>query len=165
MAQQPQPIRRRARFVEHGVSSAGMQRIADATAASVKGRIQRGLNVYDSPAAPLATTGKRNKRYAYFKAGYKRKRGLPTRGGGEIRDWTLTGHTLQQLKTIRATVNRAVIGFLDAVAPGRRIAAGVIAYILNRKDRQFGLSPSDQRVMSEAVKSELRGVVTTERVA
>jgi hypothetical protein len=120
----------RARFVVSPFTSEQMVEIGQAAVGSILDRIERGENVLDQPAAPLA------KRYQAYKA----RRSPPA-----IRNWKLTGRTLRALRLLRANENRAVIGFSDPEA-GRRAA------INNQRERQFGLSPANWRDVIERVK-------------
>ena len=88
-------------------------------------RVRRGLTVYDAPAPPLKP------KYARQKL----RRGLEP-----IRNWMFTGRTLRSMKVLTAKTNQAVIGFTDPVTNLR-------AFINNRRARQFGVSPSDERVL------------------
>jgi hypothetical protein len=109
-----QPVIRRARFVYSPYTADEMQGFAQLLADSIRARIQRGQNIYDQPAAPL-------------KPGKPGRRGYPdyklARRLQPIRDWTWSGHTLRCLKVLTTNENRAAIGFLDEVMPGRRQTA------------------------------------------
>ena len=120
----------RARFVVSPFSSEQMAALGQTGVDSIQARLERGQNVSDQPAAPLA------KRYQAYKA----RRSPPA-----IRNWRLSGRTLGALRVLRANENRAVIGFSDPEA-GRRAA------INNRRERQFGLSPANWRDVLEAVR-------------
>jgi hypothetical protein len=113
-----------------------MQGFAQVLADTIKARIQSGQNIYDQAAAPL-------------KPGRDGKRGYPdyksARGLNPIRDWTWSGHTLRCLKVLTANQNRAVIAFLDEAMPGRRLTASQIAFLNNRREQQWGVSPRDRQ--------------------
>lgn len=157
-----QTVRRRARFVVHGFSQDAMLRIAEPTRESIRARIQdRGETVYDAPARPLKA------KYAKMKNNYTRKYGSPK--AKQIRNWTLTGHTMDCMRVIWVAVNRASISFLAAVNSLRpaklKLPASVIAHIQNMRERQFGLSPRDKQVLAGAVHKEARRFVKAEKVA
>lgn len=142
-----QTVRRRARFQVVGYSHEAMQSIADPTNASVLSRIRRGETVQDAPAKPLkvpAGASEARRRNSYPER--KKRKGLK-----DIRDWTFTGHTLRCAKVLSTSINRAVLGFLDATLPGRKKSAAGIAAIRNADERQYGLSPSDKRVLAGAL--------------
>lgn len=106
-----------------------MMQIGQPFAASIKARIERGVNVNDGPAKKLG------KGYAIA----KRKRGL-----SGLRDWIWTGDTLRQLQLLDVSANRGRIGFASP-------KADMIAHINNAKDRQFGVSPTDRKVLVDGV--------------
>lgn len=137
----------------------------------IRGRIQGGLDIQDSPAPPLSDRRrgfrysiKQGKQVTYNSRGYatakrtmRRKMGasfpfdpLAPKAHGQIRDWTLTGHTLSNLVVLKASTNRCTIGFTSAARPGGRgITAAGVAAINNRRHRQFGVSPNDKRELAK----------------
>jgi hypothetical protein len=141
----------RARFVVGPFSSEQMQTVAQATTDSLAARIRRGQTVEDTDAKPL-------------KPGRNGKRGYPdyktARGLQPIRDWTWKGRTMRSLKVKSANENRAVIGFIDP-------KADAIAHWNNQREKQFGLSPKDEKVLGQAVNVTAKQgrVVRAEKVA
>jgi hypothetical protein len=150
-----QPVSRSARFVYSPYTPEQMRGFAQILADSVKMRIQRGLNTADVPAAPLSMRGKRYKRYFYIKK---------AKGLNPIRDWTFTGHTLSCMKVLEANENRAIIGFLPAMLPGRSRSAAQIAFYNNMREPQFGTSPTDKQAVLGAFQQE-KQQVTIQRTA
>jgi hypothetical protein len=136
---------KKARFVVTQFPAERMRVIAENVRASIMDRIAQGLDVNDQPAAPLSTS------YAKFKA----RKGL-----APIRDWKLTGQTLGHLKVLTAEPNRAKIGFLPGVRWGsvrgkaekRRLSIQEVVGFLQRKHRQFGLSPRDREAFINAIR-------------
>jgi hypothetical protein len=120
---------KRARFDVSGYEPIRMIEIADKLGQSIIGRISSGQDVHDAP-APALKEG-----YAKWKA----RKHPPA-----IRNWQFTGRTLRSMKTLTASDNRAVIGFIDAESNKR-------AAINNRRARQFGVSPLNQADLSRAV--------------
>jgi len=121
-----------------------MQALGTAVQTSVRERIRRAVDVYDSPAPPLKQH-KRNPNSGY--PAFKVRR----YGGKPIRDWWRTGRTLRSLQTLSISYNRVVVGFTDSVSDFR-------AFINNRRHLQFGVSPRDrQNILSKL--SELLGVM------
>jgi hypothetical protein len=141
----------RARFVVGPFSSEQMQTIAQYTLNDVMHRIRAGLNCEDASAKPL-------------KPGKNGKRGYPdykvARGIAPLRNWTWTGKTLRALKVKSASENRAVIGFIDP-------KADAIAHWNNRIEKQFGLSPKDEKALITIVNivAKQARVVRTEKIA
>lgn len=124
-----QPKITRARFVVSPFSSEQMTTLAGVLRDSMRTRMLAGLSVSDSPAKPLTP------KYAATKQ---------RRGGQPVRDWKLTGKTLNSMAVLSASENRAVIGFSDPRAA--RIAA-----FNQRKERSFGVAPRDRQKLVEAV--------------
>ncbi len=123
----------RARFHVSGYSPQQMVAIGQALISrGIVPRVRAGGTVADSP-APALRPG-----YARF----KERRGVPA-----IRNWTLTGRTLRSLKVLRASANRAVIGFTDALTNLR-------AVLNNRRARQFGVSPADRNVVAQEIQAQ-----------
>jgi len=133
-----QTVVRRARFVYSPYTAYEMQGFAQVLADSIRARIQSGQNIYDRAAAPL-------------KPGLPGRRGYPdyktARGLKPIRNWTWSGHTLRCFKVVNVNENRAVIGFLDEVFPGRSQTASQIAFWNNQRERQWGVSPRDRQTV------------------
>lgn len=90
-------------------------------------RLAKGLTTSDAPAPPL------KEKYA------KQKK---RRGKSGIRDWELSGRTKRSLKVLTAKTNECTISFVDAETNKR-------AHVNNQLVRQFGLSPSDERILGE----------------
>ena len=114
-------------------SAEQMMQIGQPFAASIKSRIQRGVNVNDEAAKPLS-------------ANYARSKGR--RGLQITRDWTWTGRTMRALNLLDVSANRGRIGFSDPVADQR-------AHFNNARDRQFGVSNTDRNVLRSGVKSAI----------
>jgi hypothetical protein len=121
------------------VSGENAHFLAGVLATSIRTRIKRGLDVNDNPAPRLSGRGKLG---GY--AGLKARRGL-----NPIRDWTLTGQTLQALQPLQTLPGQISVGFTDARAA--RIAA-----INNARSKQFGVSPSDRRNFIAALNTIVR---------
>src|SRR5206468_5192437 len=94
------PVIRRARVVVTGYSPEQMINFGNVLNSSIGDRMDRGLDINDSPAPPL--------RPGYAK--YKQRQ-----GGSGIRDWKLTGRTRRSMKVLSAGQNHAVLGFTDDV--------------------------------------------------
>ncbi|MGQ9686622.1 MAG: hypothetical protein ACUVT2_10010 [Thiobacillaceae bacterium] len=114
-----QPRIRKARFVVSPFTPEQMIEFGNALLADVNARLERGENVYDQPAKPLA------EKYAKWKA-----RKYPP----AVRNLKATGRTRRGAKVISASENRAVIGFTDPVAEQRIVWN-------QRRERQWGASP------------------------
>ena len=149
-----QTVIRRARFVYSPYTADEMQGFAQLLADTIRTRIQAGQNIYDQAAAPLKPGKPGRPGYPDYKA----RRGLQP-----IRDWTWSGHTLRCLKVLTANENRAVIGFLDEVMPGRSVTASQIAFYNNQRERQWGVSPRDRDVLTKIMLS-YRPLVTLDEM-
>ena len=130
----------RARFVLGPFTSEDMLTIGGVLRDSIAERIGKGLNVNDAPARALKPG--RNGRRGY--PDYKSARGLQP-----IRDWFWTGRTMRSLKVKSASENRAAIGFVDPKADR-------VAHLNNMRERQFGISPRDRKVLTAAISATLR---------
>ena len=131
----------RARFVVGPFSSEAMATIGQVVVDdAILPRIRRAVNVEDAPARALKPGRPGRRGYP----DYKRARGLQP-----VRDWTWTGHTLRALKVKSANENRVVIGFIDP-------RSDAIAHANNRRERMFGLSPSDMHVVESVVAAMAR---------
>ena len=127
---------RKARFFVPGYSPEQMQRLATVLNNDIKSRLDRGMDVTDSP-APSLSTG-----YARFK---ERKYGR------NLRDWNLTGQTRGHMKVLVATHNKATLGFLDGFRLGRApLSISAVVAILQRRRRQYGASPTNMAVVRRA---------------
>lgn len=111
-----------------------MRAIAQELTDSIIERIRRGQNVRDAAAKSLTEAYSRRK---------------SKRGESPIRDWFWTGRTLGALKVTSANENRFVIGFSNALA-------NTIANAQNRKEKVFGVSPNDKRVLNAAIMKALQ---------
>jgi len=149
-----QTVIRRARFVYSPFTAQEMQGFGQLLADTIRARIQAGQNIYDQAAAPL-------------KPGKPGRRGYPdyksARGLQPIRDWTWSGFTLRCLKVLTANENQAVIGFLNETMPGRSLTANQIAWLQNRREAQWGVSPRDRATVMNAMQS-YRPLVTIEEI-
>jgi hypothetical protein len=126
------PIIKRVRFRTDPIDGEGMNRIAQATIKSVDARLGKAFTVRDTPAPALSP------KYAIFKS----KKGLQA-----IRNWFLSGLTRSSIAVIVSNPNRAIIGSINPIGDAR------IGWN-NRRSPQFGLSPSDQAVLRDAVLQE-----------
>lgn len=124
----------RARFAVALFPVAQMRKIGQALTDSIHDRIKSGLNVHDAPAKSLSEA------YARRKA---------KRGRAPVRDLFWTGRTLNSLKLKSVSSERGVIGFADPLV-------NVIVNAQNKKELIFGLSPSDRRVLNQAVTEALK---------
>lgn len=132
---------KKARFVYSPFSAEAMARIGEAVAKSVSDRIHKGINADDQPAKALRVSPKsRNGGYP----AYKRKQGLQA-----IRDWTRSGRTLRSMKVISVSEQGGKIAFADA-------KSAIIAAVLNKQERAFGISPLDRQALNRAVQAELK---------
>jgi hypothetical protein len=119
------------RFEFRPLAAEEMMQLGDFMCGVKVRRIKAGLNSEDSQAKPLKPG--RNGRGGY--PALKRKRGLQA-----VRDWTLTGRTLQAMKTLSASENSCTIGF-----DGSR--ANAIAYFNEKREPAFAASPSDRAAL------------------
>jgi hypothetical protein len=142
MATQFQPVSVRARFAVPGYSAEQMLSFGQAFAADVRARILRAEDVNDQPARPLKP------KYARFKA-----RKYPP----AIRNWRLTGRTLDDLQCIHYAPNLAIIGFTDPVALKRML-------INNRRVPQFGASPKNIENINRVI-DQVSPVIVVEQAA
>jgi hypothetical protein len=143
MSQAPfNPVIRRARFGSPVFDGPVMQAIGNGVLSSIKSRIARAVDVNDSPAPPLKSPkDKKSFRYARYK--------VAKFGKKPVRDWNLTGQTIASLQVLRAKPGEVSIG--PSTEHGRfRIM------INNRRWPQWGLSPTDRRVLQESVASVLK---------
>lgn len=130
-------IRSRARFEIKPLSAQQMIAIAQPVRDDIEQRILRGETVYDAAAPPL-------------KPGYARAKSR--KAPPALRNWRWTGRTLRSMKVLSAQENKAVIGFTDSVANFR-------AYLNNRRSRQFGVSPRNQKTLIEKYREQRSGIV------
>jgi len=118
-----------------------MATLGDILRDTMRDRIQNGINANDSPAKQLSP--------GYAAA--KQRKGL-----NPFRDWTNSGNTVRAMVTLSADENKATIGFNNPVA-------GRVAHFNNLRERAFGVSSADRRVIGAAVVATARQakVVTT----
>jgi hypothetical protein len=146
-----------------------MQRVGEKLLASIKGRLQRGMNCSDAPARPLKpgriSKGRLVTRYgAHGKVAWtdvvgagRQLPGYPdykaANGLQPIRDWRGFARqgmrTINQMQVTKVSDNRGVIGFLDSLSAR-------IAYINNAREKQFGTSPKDLEALRSAGAEEMR---------
>lgn len=112
---------------------------------SIKQRFDNALDVNDKAAPPLS------ERYATYKQG-KPYHGIP------IRNLQLSGRLRRSMVLLRASTNRATIGFNDAVSDQRMT-------FNQRRANMYGMSPKDEQVLVAAVREYLNEVVRIEKVA
>jgi hypothetical protein len=136
----------RARLVYSPFSSEQMAELGSVVAQAIKDRIHHGVNVEDAAAKPLKPGRMVNGHRLRGYPDYKIARGLQG-----IRDWTWTGRTMRALKVLSANENKVTIGFADPVADYR-------AHINNLREKAFGISPNDRKVLNAAVLALLRQV-------
>jgi hypothetical protein len=151
-------IKSKARFEVKPLSAQQMLAIAQPVRDDIEQRILRAETVTDSPAPPLSQKrrlrkGRQFEAYTEVNIGsdrgytaWKSKRYPPA-----IRNWRLTGRTLRSMKVLSVQENKAVIGFTDSVSNFR-------AYINNRRSRQFGVSPRNQKTLIEKYRAQKSGV-------
>lgn len=114
-------------------SSEQMAGIGQAVITKTSDRISQGLDVTDSPAPPL-------------KESYAKRKILHNRA--PLRDWNFSGITMKSLKVKNANENKVTIGFITE-------KADQIVTAQNRRSKQWGLSPSDEKALHEAVRQTL----------
>ena len=100
---------------------------------SIRDRISRGINANDQPATAL-------------RKAYANREIRP--GARPIRDWRLTGRTMNALQPVPRSDGNLAVGFNDA-------RASQIAAINNAHEKMFGVSPSDRRVFIAALNAFL----------
>ena len=139
-----QPVIKRARFNAVGFSPQQMLQFGNVLLRSIQGRLDKGQDIYDHAAPPLKPSyARRKERYA----------------GTTIRDLRLTGRTRRSMKVVEAGQNYGVIGFTDDEAANR-------VRWNQRRSRQWGVSPNDEKALARAVYEELSPVtVGAARVA
>jgi hypothetical protein len=115
----------------------------------IKARILSAKDITDGSAKPLTPAYAKWKQRQYTGLS---KKGLsivrPGRSG--VRDWFLSGGTLNSFGVKRCTENQVVIGFTNS-------RANLVAHIQQGMCQMFGVSPSDAETLHEVV----RGVLTT----
>ena len=102
-----------------------MAQVANEASRVMHERIGRGETVEGRPATPLSPGYAR----------YKSRRGLPA-----IRDWTLTGETLAQLRVVEVSPGSATVAFDGASNKLLRLARWNA-----ERDQMIGLSEADQQ--------------------
>ncbi|HEY1898123.1 MAG TPA: hypothetical protein VGG62_17720 [Terracidiphilus sp.] len=130
-------------------ASESMMIIGQVVLDHIKARIQSVKDVTDSQAKPLKESyaeQKRQGRYVVL-GGPKKYSGLP------VRDWTLRGRTMQSLKVKVASEERVTIGPTSQETT-------MIVLARNKKDKMWGLSPSDY----EALYTEVRSAILRTKV-
>lgn len=137
------PIRiTRCRFTLSPFSSEQMAEIGQVMANTIRTRIQSGTNAEDQPAKPLIPGRGRNLGKGYPER--KKEKGL-----NDFRDWTWTGKTLKSLGVKSANENMVVIGFNNDRNDS-------VAHYNQLRERAFGVSPNDHKVLDAAVRATLR---------
>ena len=122
------------RFQIRPLSGGQMRLIAQDLTNSILRRIKSGQNIKDAAAVSLTE--------AYLRR--KTRRGL-----SNIRDWFWTGRTLNYMRVLRASPNKAVIGFASQLAD-------VVAGAQNKREKMFGVSRHDRIALYQAVERELK---------
>jgi hypothetical protein len=125
-------------------TSEAMMTIGGVVLDHIKTRITSVQDLTDSRAKPLTdryATEKREGRYVAL-GGPRKYSGLP------YRDWTLRGRTMQSLKVKVASEERVTIGPTSQETT-------MIVLARNRKDKMWGLSPSDREALNAVVRATL----------
>ena len=138
MAVRFQPVIKRARFDAPGFSPQDMLQFGNVLLRSIQDRLDRGQTIYDAAAPPL--------REHYL----RRKERV---AGTNIRDLRLTGRTRRGMKVLEAGHNYALIGFSDPEAANR-------VRWNQRRSRQWGVSPTNERDLAQAVTEAITPPVT-----
>jgi len=118
-----------------------MLHLGNVTLRSIQARLDKGQTIYDTASPPLKESYMRRKeRYA----------------GTNLRDLRLTGRTRRSMKVIEAGLNYCVIGFTDAEAANR-------VRWNQRRSRQWGISPANEKALALAVFEESSPVTVIEQ--
>src|SRR5215471_8877192 len=128
-----EPVIKSARFDPRGVQAQQMLRLGNVLLASIQARLDRGETIYDAPARPLKDSYQRRKQRL---------------GGASIRDLQFSGRMRRSLKVLEAGRNYAIIGPTDQEAANR-------LRWNQRRERQWGVSPVNERDLSRAIASSL----------
>lgn len=145
-----------ARWRVVGLSPGQMTEIATKLQLSITRRILTGTNVADMGARCLSFRKVKGRwSYSYAKG---------VRHPPAIRNWRYTGFTLRHLHVLKAGVNSAVIGFIDALHPAQKrrkvLTTNDIVSINQGYEPMFGVSPHDR--MALALESSKYRKVTIE---
>jgi hypothetical protein len=126
-------------------TSSEMATIGQIVLDHIRSRIQSVTDVTDSRARPLTDNYAEQKRVGRLVAlgGPRKYTGLP------YRDWTLRGRTLGSLKVKYASQERVTIGPTSE-------ESNKIIVARNRKDKMWGMSPSDGEALHAAIMATLR---------
>lgn len=151
----------RARFVMSPFSSEQMLAIGQVAANSIKTRILGGQNAADQKAKPLSMKYRKRPdkkgRITYgADTGYRAFK--LKRGRAPIRDWFLSGDTLDALRVKSASENRVVVGFINEKSDR-------IAHTNNLREKAFGLSPNDMKAVHAAIAATFKSMIRFRRVA
>jgi len=130
----------RARWVLGPFTAEDMLTIGNVLRDSIATRIGKGLNANDEQSKPLKPGRNGHRGYPDYKA---------ARGLQPFRDWFWTGRTMRSLKVKSASENRVEIGFVDPNADR-------IAYVNNRREKAFGISPKDRLALAATVRAVLK---------
>ena len=122
-----------ARLTLSPFSSEQMAEIGQVMVDKIKSRIGQAIDVNDNQAKDLSAP------YAKRKMAY---------GRSPVRDWNFTGRTMGSLKVKSANENQARIGFINS-------QADMIVSIQNRRNRLWGTSPEDEKVLHREVDAQL----------
>jgi hypothetical protein len=170
----PNPIRFKtkvipARYKVLNFTPEKMKEIGTATRDDIRARILSGVNANDANALPLSMKYKEK----YDKSGklyhmgadrgyraWKSRRFPPP-----IRNWKLTGYTLDQMQVLSVENNKAVIGFVESIHPAmtirgksgnifyvsREISVNKLVAINQVTEKMFGLSPKNSQDLMRRV--------------
>lgn len=131
MAQKHQTKISRARFVVSPFTASQMVEIGQSAISSIFENWNRGLDVSDAPAPPLAMN------YAKVK--------LRT-AGSSVRDLNRTGRLRRSIKVLAANENKVTIGPADGMHTrlkrGGQLSFSDVLTLNQRRWRMWGLSPS-----------------------
>lgn len=117
-----------------GLSAPQMEALGTAAIAAMQARWDKGLDVNDTPAAPLSRKYSRRKQ---------------SRGGANLPDLKLSGQLRASMSVLRNESGRVVVGPYDALSVTKAIAN-------QQRRNQFGISRNDARVISPIAAAFLR---------
>lgn len=133
-----QPVIKRVRFESRGFSPEQMLGFGNVLLKSIQTRLDKAQDIYDQAAPPLKPQYQRRKeRYA----------------GTSVRDLRLTGRTRRSMKVLEVGQNYGVIGLSDPEAANR------IRWN-QRRSRQWGVSPQNEKDLARAVHDSLTSPVS-----
>lgn len=123
----------RARFVYSPLSGQRMAEIGESLIGTIFERWDRGLDVNDQPAPPLAQ--------AYEKAKQRK-------GGQTVRDLLRTGRLRRSIKALAANENKVTLGPTDGtharLKRGGQLSFADVLTLNQRRWRMWGISPAEK---------------------